>query len=338
MAPFLGDSSRGQKAVATGVWGGQEGVGGGLASSTRPGVCVTERASQMCPRHSVSTYTLSDEHCLSSATPCTSFSGRRARNLHPNLPKEPLPVEGVEKVVGQALRPHQVVQHGPWGQAAEGEGTSASAPGLPRGHVARACRCTAAVHEGCTGPPETPGTRLCGLGPRQAARPEGRLCSPHRASFRPVSTLSIRGASTPGVSRRNISGRSHTCGQRAVGQLLRKPHADPPRWVFLSPSSRLPQGTRLHFTWRKNKSNSPTAPSSARRNEWRSPAVLEGMGSACSALTTTPVSSSANGGQCVPPQVGVRTGAVPGTWRVFCERGVKGRTHRQRRPCQPASP
>lgn len=155
MTPFLGDCSQGQKAVATGVWGGQEGVGGGVASSTRPGVYMTVRASQMCPRHSVSTYTLSDVHCLSSATPCTSFSGRRARDLHPNLPKEPLPVEGVEKVVSQALRPHQVVQHGPWGQAAEGEGTSASAPGLPQGHVARACRCTAAVHEGCTGPPDT---------------------------------------------------------------------------------------------------------------------------------------------------------------------------------------
>ena len=38
--------------------------------------------------------------------------------------------------------------------------------------------------------------------------------SPHKASFRPVSTLWIRGASTPGVSSRNISGRSHTCGHR----------------------------------------------------------------------------------------------------------------------------
>lgn len=71
---------------------------------------------------------------------------------------------------------------------------------------------------------------------------------------------------------------------------------------------------------------------------WRSPTVLEGMGSACSALTTMPLSSSAHGGQRVSPQVGIRTGAVPGTWRVLCERGVKGRTHGQRQPCQPASP
>lgn len=38
-----------------------------------------------------------------------------------------------------------------------------------------------------------------------------RPSSPHRASFKPVSTLAIRGASTPGVSSRNTGGRSHTC-------------------------------------------------------------------------------------------------------------------------------
>lgn len=32
-----------------------------------------------------------------------------------------MPVEGVEEVVGQGLLPHQVVQHGSWEQAAEGE-------------------------------------------------------------------------------------------------------------------------------------------------------------------------------------------------------------------------
>lgn len=57
--------------------------------------------------------------------------------------------------------------------------------------------------------------------------PEGG--SPHRASFRPVSTLSIRGANTPGVSSRNISGRSHTCGHRGQrahhsGSVKRPPH------------------------------------------------------------------------------------------------------------------
>ncbi len=40
--------------------------------------------------------------------------------------------------------------------------------------------------------------------------------SPHKASFMPVSTLSIFGGKTPGVSNRCIIGRSHTWGQ---GQL-----------------------------------------------------------------------------------------------------------------------
>lgn len=39
-----------------------------------------------------------------------------APNLH--SPKELVPVESVEKVVGQGLLPHQVVQHSSWNQEA----------------------------------------------------------------------------------------------------------------------------------------------------------------------------------------------------------------------------
>lgn len=37
-----------------------------------------------------------------------------------------------------------------------------------------------------------------------------KICIPHKASFMPVSTLSILGGKTPGVSNRYIMGRSHT--------------------------------------------------------------------------------------------------------------------------------
>lgn len=126
-----------------------------------------------------------------------------------------MPVEGVEKVVGQSLLPNQVVQHGSWKQAVRVSAHSRSQPEAAR---RRPCP-DLTILPGCTRDSAASGlvwhNHRAGATLGHRWDPEGG--SPHRASFRPVSTLSIRGASTPGVSSRNISGRSLTCGHR--GQL-----------------------------------------------------------------------------------------------------------------------
>lgn len=95
---------------------------------------------------------------------------------------------------------------------------------------------------------------------------EGSPGSPHRASFRPVSTLPIRGASTPGVSSRNTGGRSHTCGHSRQPDGHSGSHAQEargPACPAALASSRPPHGTRFHSTRRIKKGDGPNSPSSA---------------------------------------------------------------------------
>lgn len=165
---------------------------------------------------------------LSSVTSCSSFRGRHP---HPNSPKEPLPVEGVEKVVGQDLRSHQVVQHSPWKQAANGEGTS-----QPQACPLRTHSQSVLMHRHLRHP--SPGFVVWG----RARGPQGS--STHHTG--PASGLSPRfrfgGAAPPGCPA-GTSVAAHTpVGRGQFCRPLRKPRAGPPNGCPYHPALGFPTG------------------------------------------------------------------------------------------------